>query len=214
MSASERPLTLAEPCEYEIDKIKGSRFIGFACPITGPDGVSEKVEARRRAHAKARHHCWAFAGAHALERGSSDAGEPRGSAGVPIAKVLEGRGLVQVLVVVTRYFGGTKLGVGGLVRAYGQAAKAVLDVAPTIDFVLRRRFAMDVAFDDLGAVYGRLQRYGVEARSRPELTGMHVEFELECPSVAGSGRARGLLDELSEFTTVADAHPAKPKGPG
>ena len=122
--------TVSAPNEHEIDKIKGSRFLGFVCPVQDEEQALQHVEALRKRFYDARHWCWAYR----LGRGRDvfryqDDGEPSGTAGRPILQEIDGRELTDVLVVVVRYFGGTKLGTGGLARAYGDAARATLGSA-------------------------------------------------------------------------------------
>ncbi len=126
------PSTIAAPVEHEL-VIKKSRFIGLAHPVSSPDDA-EQVIARVKKHAwDARHHCVAMVtGPLGDQARSSDDGEPSGTAGMPILEVLRRRELTDVVVVVTRYFGGVKLGAGGLVRAYSSAASETLDLATIV----------------------------------------------------------------------------------
>ncbi|WP_309131886.1 YigZ family protein [Brevibacterium sp.] len=120
--------TITDAAEAEIE-IKRSRFIGFVAPVGTEEEAREVIAARRSAHPKARHHCTAFVlDPDSRTRRFSDDGEPAGTAGAPILDVLTGHELTFVVAVVTRYFGGTLLGAGGLVRAYGQAASAAVDL--------------------------------------------------------------------------------------
>ncbi|MEO8083433.1 MAG: YigZ family protein [Ardenticatenales bacterium] len=109
-----------------------STFVAIAQRIESVEEARAVVADRRRERPDATHHCYAFAVGHgaSVTHGSSDDGEPSGTAGRPILAVVAGSGLGDVIVVVTRYFGGTKLGTGGLVRAYTDAAKAVLEACP------------------------------------------------------------------------------------
>ena len=117
--------------EVELD-IRKSRFIGFLCPVSSEELAREAIVARRKYFPDARHHCSAFVlesdGATPQTRFSDD-GEPGGTAGAPILNALLGAGLVDVVAVVTRYFGGTLLGTGGLVRAYSGATQAAIQSA-------------------------------------------------------------------------------------
>ena len=105
----------------EVDKIKGSRFIVTVSPISTENHFKDILSSLQKAHPNANHHCWAWRLTGDRER-SSDDGEPSGSAGEPILQRMRRAALIDSMIVVTRYFGGTKLGVGGLVRAYGGAA--------------------------------------------------------------------------------------------
>ncbi|MCI4011053.1 YigZ family protein [Brevibacterium sp. ZH18] len=121
--------TIAAPAEAEIE-IKKSRFIGYLAPVATEAEAREVIAERRNAHPKARHHCTAFVlDPDSRTQRFSDDGEPAGTAGAPILDVVSGHDLTYVVAVVTRYFGGTLLGAGGLVRAYGQATSAAVDAA-------------------------------------------------------------------------------------
>nr|WP_255669110.1 YigZ family protein [Aeromicrobium duanguangcaii] len=142
----------------------------------------------RATHHDARHHCTAFViGPDGSLRRSNDDGEPSGTAGRPILEVISGREVSDVVVVVTRWFGGTLLGAGGLVRAYGDATAAVLDVAGTRDRVLWRRARLVAPIAEVGALENRLRRstdvlgvaYGAE----------QVTYEVAAPDL-------GVLDRL------------------
>lgn len=127
--------TVATAVGVEIDKIKGSRFICDLAPAVDERAAFEFVESVRAREPDATHHCWAYR----LESGasrSSDDGEPGGTAGPPILRRLESADLTDVVAVVTRYYGGTNLGTGGLIRAYGSAAAAAIATAAV---VTRRR---------------------------------------------------------------------------
>jgi uncharacterized YigZ family protein len=147
--------------EYEGAKIKGSRFIAWATPATSPAEAEALVSAARRAHPHATHHCLAYRlGPEGKDFHADDDGEPSGSAGRPILQQIESHGLVDTAVVVIRYFGGTKLGVGGLIRAYGGAASEVLKLAPTRTVTVTRRvrvtypYAVSAAVDAVVATSG------------------------------------------------------------
>ena len=141
----------AGTAEAEIRE-KGSRFLAVIGPADGEAAAKEALAALGRRHPDATHCCWAWRiGAPPRER-SSDAGEPAGTAGVPILQTLRGAGLSDVVAVVVRWFGGTKLGKGGLARAYAAAARAALDGLPTVTRVPTVRLAVSVPFERVGAV--------------------------------------------------------------
>ncbi len=135
-------LTIAAHEVREI-KVQGSRFIAEAFPVRTRDEINERVEAIRKREFKASHHCTGFRLGQSREVfGFSDAREPVGSAGPPILRQIDARLLTFTLVVVTRYFGGTKLGTGGLIRAYGDAAAEVLDACAVEEHVIRTRLRL------------------------------------------------------------------------
>ena len=129
-------LSIPSALRHEIDPILGSRFVADVAPASDATSALELVERVRAEFPDASHHCWAWRLPPAgIDFRYSDDGEPRGSAGVPILKRIEGAGLVGVCAVVTRWFGGTKLGVGGLMRAYGGAAAAALAEVGSVEVV-------------------------------------------------------------------------------
>ena len=138
--------TLLESYEFEIEPIKHSRFITNAIPVTNEALIPDAIDTIRLAAPDAGHHCWAYILKQPERLKFSDDGEPGGSAGRPMLNQLQGRELFDCLVVVTRYFGGTKLGVGGLMRAYGGAVAQCLDrasiktVTPTLPLWLRYEY--------------------------------------------------------------------------
>ncbi|WP_279580857.1 YigZ family protein [Fodinicola feengrottensis] len=128
-------VTIAVAVDIETQARK-SRFLCLLAPVESEAAAREVVAQRRRAHHGAGHHCSAFMlGPSGQLQRSSDDGEPAGTAGMPMLEVLRGRGLTDVVAVVTRYFGGVLLGTGGLIRAYGGAVSAAADTAT----IVRRR---------------------------------------------------------------------------
>ena len=149
---------------HEIPKIKGSRFIASVAPVWTQEDAHAHLDVARRAEHSARHHCWAFRlGADGAQTRSSDAGEPSGSAGKPILAAIIGADLTFVSVVVTRYFGGTKLGVGGLVRAYGGAAAEALEAVRVRVVVPTLAVRLTVDYDQMGIVETFCAREGLKA---------------------------------------------------
>ncbi len=129
--------------------IKKSRFISYAKSIkTREEGVIWLDDIRQQ-YPDARHHCWAYLIGNpscATNAGMGDDGEPSGTAGKPILNVLQHKGVGDIMIIVVRYFGGIKLGAGGLTRAYGQAAQAVMEVLPTKTEVPRTEFSIQCSF--------------------------------------------------------------------
>ena len=125
-------------CECEgLFKDKGSRFIAYAFPVTSEDAIKEHIARLKKEHHSARHHCYAYRlGADLLTFRANDDGEPSNSAGKPILGQIHSKGLTDILIVVVRYFGGTLLGVGGLIQAYREAAADALEQADIIEMML------------------------------------------------------------------------------
>jgi uncharacterized YigZ family protein len=131
---------------------RGSRFLAVVAPAVSEEEAAAVVEALRREHPDATHHCYAWRLGDEPRERSSDDGEPAGTAGVPILQVLRGRELSDVVAVVVRWFGGTKLGKGGLARAYAAAAGEAADAVPRLRRVPRDELALELPYDTLGAV--------------------------------------------------------------
>jgi uncharacterized YigZ family protein len=127
--------TIAQPCESEL-RVKDSRFIAWIAPAADRAQAEAFIVQRGRGFADATHNCFALriGTGDLLATRTSDANEPAGTAGRPMLQALEARRLTNVAAVVTRYFGGTKLGTGGLIRAYSRAMFEVLDLAKLIPF--------------------------------------------------------------------------------
>lgn len=156
-------LTIARDGEAEIE-VKRSRFLCTLVRVEDETGARAVVDRLRRQHWDARHHCSAFVlgppGPGQVER-SSDDGEPAGTAGAPMLEVLRGRGVSDAVAVVTRWFGGTLLGAGGLVRAYGDAVRTGLDATGTLRRELVLELTVEVGHADAGRVESELRARGV-----------------------------------------------------
>jgi len=125
------------PAQAEVE-IKKSRFIGLAKHINDRESGMIWLDEVKAIYPDARHHCWAYLLGNpscATNAGMGDDGEPSGTAGKPILNVLQHKGVGDIMIIVVRYFGGIKLGAGGLTRAYGQAAQAVMTVLPIQTFI-------------------------------------------------------------------------------
>jgi uncharacterized YigZ family protein len=164
MSANPVSSNCFEPAEQvraEIE-IRKSRFIGTLRKVHSSREAREAVRAERSLHPDARHIVFAFiVGPPASETaGMSDDGEPKGTAGRPVMDALRGSGLRNALVTVSRYFGGVKLGTGGLARAYSACCKKVLELAPRTPLRTEKRRGISVPYEFFESVKGALSRRG------------------------------------------------------
>ena len=150
-------LTLEQPATFE-ETIKKSRFIGHAARVTSQAESLDFYESV--SDPQATHNCWAWRINFQVR--SSDGGEPSGTAGRPMLNVIEHRQLENVIVVVTRYFGGIKLGVGGLVRAYSGTTAKCLDRAGTIELFPMSEYTIKAGFEWTSSVHGLLDQYSAE----------------------------------------------------
>lgn len=175
---SESFRTVAGPGEAAFE-IQGSRFIGHVRRVDTVEQAAEWIEKIGEEYADATHVVPAYrVRADPLRAFSSDEGEPAGSAGKPMLNVLDMEGLENVVAVVVRYYGGTKLGVGGLARAYARGVKAALEDAGTETVRPRDRFRIDVEYDDSGTVRGILESSTAAFEASYEET---VSFEVRIP---------------------------------
>jgi uncharacterized YigZ family protein len=133
---------------------RASRFLAFACPVSDPDEAADLVARLRKKYHDATHvaFAWSVGSGDTAARRSSDAGEPSGTAGKPIAAAIESAGFSDVLVAVVRYFGGTKLGTGGLSRAYREAAGKAIAAAGTRIIRETSLVVVMCPYDRIGAV--------------------------------------------------------------
>lgn len=155
--------TIANSATAEPPKTKGSRFIGKAVPVGSVEEALEALKVIRKREYNATHNCWAYrVGQGGDQFRYSDDGEPNGSAGLPIYREIEGRDLTNMLVVVTRHYGGTKLGTGGLVRAYGEAAGLVLDDSTVVEVIVRVPVRLSFGFADTSPAMHVIGKYDAE----------------------------------------------------
>ena len=149
--------TLAAPYQHSED-IRKSRFLAHAAPVSTPQQALAYVQ--EVGDASATHNCWAYR--IGQDYRFNDDGEPGGTAGRPILQAIEGQGIDRVVVVVTRWFGGIKLGAGGLARAYGGTAAECLRLAERTPIVAMARLGVHCDFADLALMKARLKDLGAE----------------------------------------------------
>ena len=190
MVSRDKYSTIAAPSEG-LYKDSGSRFIAYAYPITSESDVKPIVDALRREHHSARHHCFSYRinkvedspeGPVLAKEGlwrANDDGEPSGTAGRPILGQIDSRGLQNVLVVVVRYFGGILLGVPGLIRAYKSAAADALDKAQIVEKTATRRWSLEFGYELMPAVMSDLKSLGLDVAKRDFAEA--CRFEIDVP---------------------------------
>lgn len=162
--------SVKQTCEVKIE-INKSLFIAYVSPAETETAAVSFIEEIRKRHKEASHNCSAYIiGRHGRQQKADDDGEPGGTAGRPILEVLNKADIKNAVIVVTRYFGGIKLGAGGLIRAYTQAAAAGLAAAVIVEKQLHIRLAIVVDYSLLGTVENqlRLNNYPVEAKEFAE----------------------------------------------
>lgn len=152
--------TIESAVENTLLKEKGSKFLGFAFPVNNEEELKHALEKIRAEHPKATHHCYAFRmGLNGENYRANDDGEPSGSAGLPIYNQLLANEITNVLVISVRYYGGTKLGVSGLVKAYKESAKITLEEANIITKELETTVEIQFNFNQQNIIFTLLSKY-------------------------------------------------------
>ena len=186
--------TIDQEIEDVLMKEKGSKFIGFAYPVNSESEVKARLNHLQSIHPKATHHCYAYRlGINGENYRANDDGEPSGSAGLPIYNQLLAHQITNVLVVVIRYYGGTKLGDGGLVKAYKESAKYTLEEAKIITKELESKIELKFKFSQQNIIFTLLNKYDAKI----------ISFEAEdiCRIQANlkTSKKESISDELSEM---------------
>jgi uncharacterized YigZ family protein len=152
--------TISKPAVAEY-KDRGSKFIAYAYTVSNVDGFRERLNELKKEHPKATHHCFAYRiGMDGNNFRVSDDGEPSGTAGRPILGQIDSKGVVNTAVVVVRYFGGTLLGVPGLINAYKSATSMVLQLTPVIQQAVEKEFELEFDYTQLNEVMVIAKQYG------------------------------------------------------
>lgn len=180
------------------DSVRRSRFVTTAARASTPEGAHAFIESVREELPDATHHCWAFVAGppgSTAHVGMSDAGEPHGTAGRPmLTALLHGR-VGEVVVVCSRWFGGVKLGPGGLSRAYAQGVNHVLETLPTTELVVRVCVDVEVGYADVDGLRLLAERHG--ALVEEEHYGASVHYRLGVPANERAG-FEGALAEITQ----------------
>lgn len=189
--------TIYAPARSEIE-IKRSRFIASCARTDSEEAAREFIAQIRREFPDARHHCTAFiihqdTGPDTAR--SSDDGEPAGTAGGPMLKVLTESGLTNVTCVVTRYFGGTKLGTGGLVRAYSEAVQQVLKKAQTVRLITQPSYQLQLPISEAGKIEAKLTQNGYQILSRD--FGQDATLRFSAPLETTKSQIESYLSSIS-----------------
>lgn len=168
--------SLASACQHA-EEIKKSRFLAQAAPVQTPEQALAFV--RQVSDPAATHNCWAYR--IGQDYRFNDDGEPGGTAGRPILQAIEGQGIDRAVVVVTRWYGGIKLGAGGLVRAYGGTAAECLRHAERVPIVAMARLGLRCDFAELALLKARLRELDAEI-AREDFGAEGVELEIQLPA--------------------------------
>jgi uncharacterized YigZ family protein len=179
-------------------KDRGSKFIAFAFPIETADDFKQQLQVLKKDHPKAVHHCFAYRiGTDGNNFRSSDDGEPSGSAGKPILGQIDSKGITNTAIIVVRYWGGTLLGVPGLINAYKNAAAMALQVTPIIEKQVELKYSIEFDYTQMNDVMMILKQFNCNVISN--------EMQLFCMIKAGvpKNRTDDVLYRLNELQNVS-----------
>jgi uncharacterized YigZ family protein len=165
--------TIETPCEETLFKEKGSKFFGYTFPVSSEKDVKEKLEELKKKHHTARHFCYAYQlGIENIRFRANDDGEPNNSAGMPIYGQIQSFEVTNILIVSVRYFGGTKLGVGGLMSAYKRSAQMALEVSNILKKTINIQYQLTFNYDLMNAVMRIVKEKNIEIVSQ--------KLEIDC----------------------------------
>lgn len=182
-------------------KDRGSKFIAFVFPIKTVDECKKKIEEIKKLHPKATHHCYAYRiGTDKNIFRTNDAGEPSGTAGKPILGQIDSKRLTDVLVIVVRYFGGTLLGVPGLINAYKVSASLALQVTPVVQKVIEIPYSLQFNYIQVNEVMMIIKQIHCSV--------LKQEMNLFCRMIIGVPKTK-LGEAMDRFTEVKDLQIAR-----
>ena len=190
--------TIKSSTENILLKEKGSKFIGFAISVKNENEVKLSLEKVKAEHPKATHHCYAFRlGINGENYRANDDGEPSGTAGLPIYNQLLAHEVTNVLLVVVRYYGGTKLGVSGLVKAYKECAKITLEESQIILQELESTIRIEFTFVQQNQIFSLLQKF--EGKIQDFL----ADEECVISATIKTSHKKNISEQLSEMQNIS-----------
>ncbi len=186
--------TIEIPVENILYKEKNSKFFGFAFPVTSEIEVKTYLENLKSEHFSARHWCYAYQiGTEVIKFRANDDGEPSNSAGMPIYGQIQSFDITNVLVVVVRYFGGVKLGVGGLISAYKTSAQLTLDEANIIEKTIDKQYKITFDYKNMNKVMRIIKEKNIQI--------VHQKMEMNC-EIQIATRKKNAKEIVDIFTAL------------
>ena len=188
--------TIDQPATAEF-KDRGSRFSGYAFPITSAGEFKKQLQLLKKEHPKAVHHCFAYRmGTDGNNFRSSDDGEPAGTGGKPILGQIDSKGLTDMALIVVRYFGGTLLGVPGLINAYKTAAALALQVVPIIKIQIEIKYSLQFDYTQMNVIMTLMKQFNCTIISQ--------QMQMFCDVMVGipANRSEEILYRLKEFQNI------------
>ncbi|PNW26156.1 IMPACT family protein [Formosa algae] len=186
--------TILKPSEETLFKEKNSKFFGYAIPVKTEDDVKEQLEAIKKQHHSARHWCYAYQiGTEDIAYRANDDGEPNNSAGMPIYGQIQSFNVTNVLIVVVRYFGGVKLGVGGLISAYRTSAQLSLEASKIVERTINIDYLIIYDYKNMNKVMRIIKEKNINVT--------HQKLELRC-ELTISVRKKDAEAIFNSFSTL------------
>lgn len=189
--------TICQAPNEVIFKDRGSKFFGYSFPIENEEDVKTHLQVLKKKHPPAKHFCYAYSiGINQMRYRLSDDGEPNNSAGQPIYGQIQSFGLTNILIVVIRYFGGTKLGVGGLIQAYRSTAKMSLELSEIIELEVLTKYSLNFSYARLNTVMADLKKRQIQ------ITYQLLDLDCEMTIAANQPNAIGLENAFKKFKDI------------
>lgn len=159
--------TITNAAQGELFKDKNSKFYGFAFPVTNEEQIKKHLEEIKKEHYAARHWCYAYQiGTETIQYRANDDGEPNNSAGMPIYGQIQSFEVTNILIIVVRYYGGVKLGVGGLINAYRTGAQLALEASKIVERTIDKKFQLKFEYKNMSKVMRLLKENEVEIKNQ------------------------------------------------
>jgi len=189
--------TITAASEEILFKEKNSKFFGYAFPVTSEEEVKEILDQLKKEHFSARHWCYAYQiGTEKIQYRANDDGEPNNSAGMPIYGQIQSFEVTNILIVVVRYFGGVKLGVGGLISAYKTAAQMAMENATIIEKTIDKHFIISFGYAHMNKVMRIIKEKNLQIVSQK------MEMDCEIEIATRKKNAQNLLDTFENLYEV------------
>ena len=189
--------TIAAASEEVLYKEKNSKFFGYAFPVTTEEEIKEILERLRKEHFSARHWCYAYQiGTEKIQYRANDDGEPNNSAGMPIYGQIQSFEVTNILVVVVRYFGGVKLGVGGLISAYKITAQMALENSEIIERTIDKHFIISFGYANMNKVMRIIKEKNLQIVSQK------MEMDCEIEIATRKKNVQNLLDTFENLYEI------------
>jgi uncharacterized YigZ family protein len=189
--------TISTASEEVLYKEKNSKFFGYAFPVTTEEEIKEILERLRKEHFSARHWCYAYQiGTEKIQYRANDDGEPNNSAGMPIYGQIQSFEVTNVLIVVVRYFGGVKLGVGGLISAYKIAAQMALENSEIVERTIDKHFIISFGYANMNKVMRIIKEKNLQIVSQK------MEMDCEIEIATRKKNVQNLLDTFENLYEI------------